>query len=139
MNMTDDEIIKVFENCCNGSLGRCVKCPVKPYGKNTCIDELYKLIFDLINRQKAEIERLQGEIGSLNKAYPCTIDVGNNCLVYAKSLDDYDNLIGDISEQGIKEFAERLKETYESADGQYIDRVMSENIDNLVKEMVGEK
>ena len=73
-----------------------------------------------------------------DEEYPFKCKVGNNSEIHSKSIQEYDRLIDDISSQGIKEFAERLKETYESADGQYVDRVMSENIDNLVKEMCGE-
>lgn len=60
--MTDDDIIKAYENCCNGVLGRCVKCPVKPYGKKTCIDELHRLIFDLIKRLKEQNKEFSEKI-----------------------------------------------------------------------------
>ena len=92
--MTDNEIIKGLERWVKIGAGGC----------KTAFNAL-----NLIKCQKAEIDRLEEQIGSLNKAYPCTVDVGNNCLVYARSLDDYDNLIGDISAEGIKEFADRLE------------------------------
>ena len=88
---------------------------------------LHKL--DLINRQKAEIERLQNEIGSLNKNYPCTVKMNDYCLVYARSLDDYDNLIGDISAEGIKECVEKIKDLFSPEDD-----VIGE-IENIKKEM----
>lgn len=105
------------------------------------IKYLHKLCCnDLINRQKAEIERLKGEIGSLNKKYPCTVDVGNNCLVYARSLDDYDKLIGDIGAEAAKEFAERLKAEYADFDEKYktiLPENINKTIDDLLKERVG--
>ena len=140
--MTDNEIIKALE-CCRQLISRCEDCPINKGG--FCFDHLKTEALDLINRLKADNERLREEIGSLNKAYPCRIDdIGNNCLVYARSLDDYDSLIGDISAEAIKEFAERLKSKIEidlscgvdSAD--YLTDVLPKDIDNLVKEMVGD-
>lgn len=72
-----------------------------------------------INRQQAEIERLQ------------------------KLLDDKcDRCIARDKSEAVKEFAERLKEKSFQSFGNYgITRDVVEvcNIDNLVKEMVGEK
>ena len=100
---------------------------------------------------QAEIERLQQKIENLNKAYPCTVKMNDYCLIYARSLDDYDNLIGEISSEGIKEFAERFKKkstTVASAKTnpfatmgyelglEY--RISKWELDNLVKEMVGD-
>ena len=102
------------------------------------------------NRQNAEIERLQGQIESLNKEYPCIVKMNDYCLVYARSLDDYDNLIGDISAEGIKEFAERLKAT-DTADlvgeqyingeiyGYFYSNAFETKIDSLVKEMTEQR
>lgn len=53
--MTDKEIIEALE-CCNTH--RCVDCP---YGCD-CLDHLTGNALDLINRQRAEIERLKAEI-----------------------------------------------------------------------------
>ena len=54
--MTDNEIIKALEYCYRG--GGCCGCP---YGR--CIEaHITELALDLINRQKAEIERLNKAI-----------------------------------------------------------------------------
>lgn len=58
--MTDNEIIKALE-CCNGWDGRCLNCPLNREGTN-CKEKLNSYAFDLINRQKAEIERLERRI-----------------------------------------------------------------------------
>ena len=60
--MTDNEIIKALE-CCTGDFDGCASCPLYDH----CCDRGYKLIYyalDLINRQKAEIERLNGCVKS---------------------------------------------------------------------------
>ena len=62
--MTDEQIIKALECCVNddeGVLGFCNNgCPL--FGKNAnCPEVLRKNALDLINRQKAEIERLEAQ------------------------------------------------------------------------------
>jgi hypothetical protein len=128
--MTDREIIQALELCDKDPF-YCVNCPF--YKNRFCRKELKEKSLDLINRQQAEIERLK----KVDEAYPCKVDVGNNCLVYAKSLDDYDRLIDDISAEAIKEFAEKLVDVFYSHDKG--DAYVREVVYNLVKEMVGEK
>lgn len=55
--MTDNEIIKALEHCSDN--GECKDCPANPHIGNCgcCINGLMKRAHDLINRQKAEIER----------------------------------------------------------------------------------
>ena len=98
--MTDNEIIELLERMIT----------VYP---NRILDE----ILDLINRQKAEIERLQKNIDGLN------IFTTNHMKV--------------IRLQAIKEFAERLKYFIipQKADGYTREIVLKRDIDNLVKEM----
>ena len=166
--MTDNEIIKALE-CC-GSLGEyhCdEKCPRLNNGiekTSYCRRDLIISAYDLIKRQQAEKEALIAGHETLQEAlaeknakierltkraeqYPCVVNVGNNCFVYAKSLDDYDNFIGDVSAEGIKEFAERLKERFkninsEPADEQF-DWILHDyaprKIDEVAKELTEAK
>lgn len=58
--MTDNEIIKALECCTDEWYENCNECP---YSIDTVSCERMKLLedsLDLINRQKAEIERLKG-------------------------------------------------------------------------------
>lgn len=64
--MTDNEIIKAFD-CCNNKTLDCDECPCHYKQEKPCL-ELDNLVFDLINRQKAEIERLQKEL-KITRAY----------------------------------------------------------------------
>ncbi len=56
--MTDAEIIKALECCAVHGLLKCEKCPKKNEGV-TCMYALSKDALDLINRQKAQIEKLE--------------------------------------------------------------------------------
>ena len=101
--MTDSEIIKALECCIDGYCRGCM------YGETllmTCKDDLMREALALINRQKAEIERLNLE----------------NLQMVAS--------IKRLTNEAIKEFAERLEEcrVIQTAN-------MSGYIDNLVKEM----
>ena len=107
--MTDKEIIKALEEYRNSKIVQ---------SDNGVIS--IGNILDLINRQKAEIERLEQEL-------------------FDRSL-----TIETWKWEAIKEFAERLKENVESYDvfdGYKITirfAVEEDTIDNLVKEMVGD-
>ncbi len=116
--MNDNDIIKALE-CCKNSTSEEIckeKCPYhreKHWYK--CMGIMLGDALSLINRQKAEIERLKAEKDNLIKTY-------KECMTEA-----------------IKEFAERLKVKgfADKETGEGI--VCVEDIDNLVKEMVGER
>ena len=60
--MTDNEIINALTHC---TMIGCTKCPldtVKELGTGNCLELMLKEALDLINRQKAEIERLTNEL-----------------------------------------------------------------------------
>ena len=97
--MTDNEMIKALE-CC-GLEYYCIECPLNRTQK--CIPKMSENALSFINRQKAEIERLQKY----------------NTDVAHKHYRD-----------GIKEFAERLKEKRGT-----MCELWDRDIDNLVKEM----
>ena len=91
----------------------------------SAMNALQKFALDLINRQKAEIERLE---------------VKNSELEYDLGLLKQEKAV--VRTEVIKEFAERLKEELEITDNSNWFEVTEHNlvwtIDNLVKEMVGE-
>ena len=72
--MTDEQIVEALKYCSKGET-ICFMCPL--YNKTDhCVDMLAKNALDLINRQQAEIERLEkirkaddNLITSLNKCY----------------------------------------------------------------------
>ena len=127
--MTDNEIIKALNACMTTS---CRECPLN---NGTCeIDYggVPSFIVDLINRlqaensnltsdltslkkdltsAKAEIERLKAENkllveNNISTKYPCCVSCSLG-VILTKTLDDYDNLIGDISAEAIKAFVNK--------------------------------
>ena len=108
--MNDNDIIKALE-CCKIKTPpyKCEECPLLRGVSNSCIYECKELAYDLINRQKAEIERLKNEL----KMH----------LQTARA-------------EAIKEFAEKLKQTQVDLDGS--EMVAVGNIDTITKEMTEE-
>lgn len=120
--MTDDEIVADLEAKTN------IACSMCKVGKsvfcNGCVYHYTKQALDLINRQKADVERLNK---LLIEKYMQN-DKLHEYLQYTKA-------------EAYKEFAERLKlnaYTECSITGYKYQVVQIEEIDNLVKELAGE-
>lgn len=87
-NLTDVEIVKALENCLKNE---CDKCSFKD--SEICQIDLMKLLFDLINRQNAEVERLTIRLRKVEH-----------------QLDDLCKMHNVIKAEARKEFAEKAKE-----------------------------
>ncbi len=119
--MTDDEILLALD-CCDYEM--CEDCPYIEV--SACQYKLCRDAFNLINRQKAEIERLQGKVEELSEVLSDTIKIRYK----------------EARTEAVKEFAERLKDEvtyYEDTCGNFVPFVDCRDIDNLVKEMVGDE
>ena len=95
---------------------------------------------------QAEVERLKRELdlvieNSISARYPHCVLCGNGAIL-TKSLEEYDELIADISAEAYKEFAEKVKEfmhnKFKALDGYEFEYITESDIYNLVKEMVGD-
>ena len=140
--MTDNDIIKALKIHADNEAD-CSGCPIyRSDTGDTCAYELAQNALDLINRQKAEIERLQQ---NLKEAH---IDIKEKQAEIEKFTHSCDDCAGctewqcdcwNVRIQAIKEFADRLKE---KAIENYIENLIMtvdvDDIDNLVKEMVGD-
>lgn len=102
-HLTDKEIIKALDYC-------------KDCCANINID-----IIDLIDRQQAEIEKLEIENKLLRGA-----------------ANSYKSHYNEAKAEAVKEFAERLKNESFQDEGYYCDIVLVDDIDSLLKEMAGE-
>ena len=143
--MTDEQIKKALECCGKNVLyENCGDCPYeKDFGKDhICTIKVAKDVLDLINRQQADIEDYRRNVKQLTE----TLTGGNglrirvdNMIVYADDLEEWLEFCDKQKAEAIKEFAERLKEkTYRPNPYPYIEILTKEDIDSLVKEMVGE-
>lgn len=112
--MNDNDIIKALE-CCSVSNG-CPDCPM--LGKRNCMAKIHAHSLCLINRQKAEIERLCERLDDLYEE------------VNRTAAEQYKHGKSDA----IEEFAERMKD---SLDGK-TDPVDEYDIDEIAQEMTEE-
>ena len=138
--MTDNEIIKALECCLSGKDydTACMKCPIEPICESD--DILLKYALDLINRQKAENERLEKELELANadKVIAETHEKSAKEMVV-----DVTQQIKTAKSEARKEFVERLKKElcceddcgYHCFDCCYECKDYIPVIDNLVKEM----
>ena len=114
--MTDNEIIKALE-CC-AVMYDCPDCPFECDCGN--MGNLSTAAIDLINRQKAEIERLKKDKYNFQKA----LNQSEDYRLIAKA-------------EGAKEVIERLKEEA-TVDDDMTWWIANVDIDKVLKEMVGE-
>ena len=148
--MTDNEIIKALECCNKSDNGKgCFECPYRQYCPD-CLRRRNEDTIDLINRQKAEIERLQGLLSEWKKeAYKLADSKDEHfkiCDEYAEKAKQrysemFDEAKGKIKVEAVKEFDELLKEDclaypLEKDDLTMLVDVKSYN--NLLKEMAGD-
>ena len=133
--MSDNDITKALECCGKGDFRNCQECKylyIEVEETENCNDVLARDALDLITRQQAEIERLKCEMGKLlpkDCAYTVQMEVSNK-------------LETQIRAEAVREFAERLKEkSFETIRnyGLTKDVVEVSTINNLLKEMVGDK
>lgn len=125
--MTDNEIIVPLK-CLVMNESDCRHCKLKDKN-DKCQKFLYSDVLGLIdenNRQKAEIERLEQEKGQFEADVEMFTDIGK--------------MYSELKAEAIKEFAERLDESLCKNIGpsRNLYWKISADIDNLVKEMVGE-
>jgi hypothetical protein len=144
--MTDEQIIKALE-CCIPT--NCLLCP---YDDNGCLKGLHKGSLDLINRQKAEIERLRTK--SNEQEYDLELLKQEKRVVRAEAIKEFERTVRieineaiETNRRAKQQRVERLNAkgiVYDDEFCSYCDGKLhalcgiAEFIDNLVKEMVGE-
>lgn len=127
--MTDNEIIKALVCCKACSFPEyCGECPYVEFATvKGCVDEMLTDVLDLINRQRAEIERLRNTVKT-------------DFLTVTEKLKLSQSEISEIRAEAIKGFAERLKEKSKKRVSDICGaRVYVGDIDNLVKEMMEDR
>lgn len=121
-NLTDNEIVKALECCCEDS-GCPAICPLKDMAYvGDCVQFKSKSALDLINRQNAEIERLQERCIEIQRCDKELIETLNKI---------HEEKIQTAKAESYKECIEKLKSIF----GEWIYDYKTED---LLKELVGE-
>lgn len=134
--MKPDEIIKALECCLKTNQAyKCMECH---YYKKTvnCLRSLMTDTVDLLNRQKADIERLNNITAQADDFARSICDIR---ILKGKAIADSTDLltyIEDEKRKAIEDFAERLKSLFDT--DYHLDRYYRKTIDDVTKEMVGE-
>lgn len=137
--MTDNEIIEGLKLCTNEEEKYCKGCPF--IDEMNCVNSLTKHALDLIKRKDEQIEALIAGQETLQKALNEKI----------AKIENYERYMGNLARknrellhslkrtkfEAVKEFAERLKER-RGVNFPFTRTVFIEDVDNLVKEMVGD-
>lgn len=113
--MTDTEIIKALECCQSEDADMCKICPFHSYTHSGCWYEMHKDALDLINRQKAEIERLKG--------WQDLLKAEKHSLIKAEA---------------VKEFADKVLLYIPNIEGDTTIKCVEEAIKQTLKETVGD-
>lgn len=148
--MTDNEIIKALECCQKNVL--CEQCPLNE--KSSCINKLSTYALDFIARQQAEIERLKDEVSKTRRKalleakskfaghsdyHGDTILCKLICMAEGKEVEIATPLDkSEIKSEAIKEFVEKLHDKAHYSEDFNEMAVYCFDIDNLLKEMVGD-
>ena len=132
--MTDNEIVEALKLCTtqDGSIP-CYHCPRWNDDEEECEGIDYTATLDLINRQKADVEKLKNENEILSR---------NADNAFQEGLNERRELFEpEIKVEAYKEFAERLRKTAVTVTlGNKLCRVVTiVGIDKRLKEMMGEK
>lgn len=131
--LTDEDVVEGLERCISTTTaGACDGCPFNK--QNLCNNDqwaLEKYTLDLINSQKAEIERLKG-------CPKCVYEYdGKTTEFYLQGPCSNFKTVEQIKSEAYKEFAEKLKEQY--CDIVLYGKIVTvSTIDNCLKEMIDE-
>lgn len=131
---TDEEIIEALDLCTqqNGSIP-CYDCPCWSEDEQECEGIDYTATLDLINRQKAEIERLK-------ECPKCVYEYDGEIMEYCvQGPCSNFKTVEQIKAKAYKEFAERLKSYLLLNKKGEMSVISFENVDTLLKEMVGKE
>ena len=121
--MTDNEIIKALE-CCSEHVRNCAECPLNVTSLDHCSTRLAQNVLNLINRQNQKIKDSEISLEAMRCAA--------NGFKSAYERERGSRITA------IQDFAEGLKEE-KFTHKNFGELVYVEDIDNLVKEMIGEQ
>ena len=131
--ISDDEIISSLEVI--ATTRNCSECKIRNcnWGDCNCSQITANAALDIINRQKAEIERLK-------ECPKCIYEYDGKITEYCvQGPCSNFKTVKQIKYEAYKEFAEHLKEMWSNNDYYSPDVDFDEFVDNSLKEMVGKE
>lgn len=134
--LTDNEIVKAFE-CCyvNKPCEECPLCEIA-HSEKMCFEgdgyAIPRMIIDLINRQKAENERLK----EVNEKQRLIVEAIDDNMFPLPFETDYDKAIKTAKAEAYKEV---LKKVCTLENQSLLNKTAAKKMKNLLKEMVGDK
>ena len=147
--MTDNEIIKALECCanCEDCFYGITNCPLVE--ETECRSLLAQNSLDLITRQQSKNKRLGKEVDLVSIQFQDLQERYEEAQAeieqWKEEANKYQKLwciaMDDIEiaqSEAIKEFAERLKDDSFEDKGYYYDIILVTDIDDVLKEMIGE-
>jgi len=106
--MTDAEIMKALECCSRDSIKHCGVCSYDEKETDTyCVNYLIKDAFNLINRQKAEIEKYENIKTTIHEFWDILLKIKLAKRKESPTLEELADALEEIKTEAIKEFAER--------------------------------
>ena len=95
VELTINDIIKANETCSMQPFCNEKECPYGIYERSKCIKKLCEETVDLINRQNAEIERLNNLCNEQNAEIKRLIEVKNRLFYNLKLVCEEKEMVGD--------------------------------------------
>lgn len=142
--MTDNEIIKALECCGSNGWGEedkrpCDKCPMQEC--EDCEVELPDYALNLINRQKAEIEKLKTQLGKRENFFTIKLEKEQLNDIVKSQFEKFEVDAVTVKNETIREFADQLKRfiCLEEDEGSDFREEMYFKIESLAKEMTEDK
>ncbi len=141
--LTDKEIVKALE-CCMDEMGCTKGCPCfnpKAKGSHCTVAkklELEKLTLDLINRQQAELDEYEKIKTTIDEFWEILLTLSIFKRKEKPTLEEFAEAIQEIKAEAYKEFAEKFKKKLSQKYTTSLWKVYCEEIDNTLKELVGE-
>ncbi len=132
--MTDNEILDVLEHCVNNN--DCEGCQFRTNARLR-IKYIPEYALKIIKKQKAEIEKLNNITVQMDDFARSICDIRISKFKTITDSEDLLTYIEDKKRKAVEVFAEKVKGLFNT--DYHLDRYYRNAIDELVKEMVGEK
>lgn len=128
--MTDNEIMKNVRCCADHY---CKDCSLQ--GKPNCKETLLCFAWNTMYNQKAEIEKLTINMNAFGLGMKRESERADNAEAEIEKLQPYKLHYGNLRMEIAREVCDRVKDIIPAIDDTYIESMVEEHINDLLKEM----